>query len=270
MEHLKNLITGALAGIVVDAILYPVDNLKTNIQAKNQVYSIFEARKLYNGIIPTLIGTIPASAFFYCFYEMSKKLISENNPGISKSALYIASTSIAELTASIVRLPFEIIKQKMQVSSEASVKNIINDVLRMQGVQSFLLRSYLVIIIRDIPFECIQYFIWETLKEKGQKYSREFHENHLVLMSSLSGGIAGATAGFLTTPIDVIKSKHIVYGRSYIETIMEISKEGYLSFYKGCLFRTCYLFFGGLIFFGALRLFSFKKDKPCETNYQLA
>ncbi|CAD2105672.1 mitochondrial carrier protein, putative [Plasmodium vinckei lentum] len=276
MEHLKNLITGALAGVVVDAILYPIDNIKTNIQAKNQLYSIFEAKKLYNGIIPTLIGTIPASAFFYCFYEMSKKLISgnkekkdKNNPSISKSALYIASTSIAELTASIVRLPFEIIKQKMQVSSEASVKNIVNDVLRMQGAQSFLLRSYLVIIIREIPFDCIQYFIWETLKEKGQKYFREFHEKHPVLMSSLSGGIAGATAGFLTTPIDVIKSKHIVYGRSYIETIMEISKEGYLSFYKGCLFRTCYLFFGGLIFFGALRLFSFKKDKPCETDSQL-
>ncbi|WBY61212.1 S-adenosylmethionine mitochondrial carrier protein [Plasmodium yoelii yoelii] len=226
MEHLKNLITGALAGVVVDAILYPIDNIKTNIQAKNQLYSIFEAKKLYNGIIPTLIGTIPASAFFYCFYEMSKKYISENNPNISKSALYIASTSIAELTACIVRLPFEIIKQKMQVSSEASVKNIINGVLKMQGAQSFLLRSYLVIIIREIPFDCIQYFIWETLKEKGQKCNkkiklnikdeiisnlqklkiniikkninyfifkdfREFYEKHPVIMSSLSGGIAG-------------------------------------------------------------------------------
>lgn len=61
----------------------------------------------------------------------------------------------------------------MQVSSEASVKNIINGVLKMQGAQSFLFRSYLVIIIREIPFDCIQYFIWETLKEKGQKCNKK-------------------------------------------------------------------------------------------------
>ncbi|ETW17400.1 hypothetical protein PFFCH_00624 [Plasmodium falciparum FCH/4] len=83
MEHLKNLITGAISGAIVDAVLFPIDYIKTNIQTNNS-FSIYDPRKLYNGILPTLIGTVPASAFFYCFYELSKKLLTETIKDISK------------------------------------------------------------------------------------------------------------------------------------------------------------------------------------------
>ncbi|ETW55816.1 hypothetical protein PFUGPA_02151 [Plasmodium falciparum Palo Alto/Uganda] len=102
MEHLKNLITGAISGAIVDAVLFPIDYIKTNIQTNNS-FSIYDPRKLYNGILPTLIGTVPASAFFYCFYELSKKLLTDYNANINKSSLYLISTSIAEITACIIR-----------------------------------------------------------------------------------------------------------------------------------------------------------------------
>ncbi|SBT82736.1 mitochondrial carrier protein, putative [Plasmodium ovale] len=260
MEHLKNLVTGAISGVVVDTVLYPIDNLKTNAQAKKKPFSILETNKLYNGILPTLVGTVPASAFFYCFYELSKKLLTENNENISKSSLYLISTSIAEITSCAVRLPFEIVKQKMQVSTNRSMRSIMYDISKIERLSNFMFTSYFFMIIREIPFDCIQYFLWETFKEKAKKDFGEFSEKYPTATSSLCGGLAGGISGFLTTPIDVIKSRQMIYGKGYTDTVKEIAEGGYLSFYKGCYFRTCYLFLGGFIFFGSLRLFSFRKD----------
>ncbi|CRH02833.1 mitochondrial carrier protein, putative [Plasmodium relictum] len=255
MDHLKNLIAGALSGVVVDSVLFPIDNLKTKAQVKNS-FSIFETKKLYSGILPTLIGTVPASAFFYCFYELSKKLLTEYNEHINKSHLYLISTSAAEITSCIVRLPFEVVKQKMQISSNNSMMNIIYDISKKEGLGKYLFKSYLIMIVREIPFDCIQFFLWETFKEKAKKDFGKFSDKYPTVMSSMCGGLAGGIAGFLTTPIDVIKSRQMIYGKHLKETIREIASEGYLSFYKGCYFRTSYLFFGGILFFGSLNFFS--------------
>ncbi|CAG9472483.1 mitochondrial carrier protein, putative [Plasmodium vivax] len=259
MEHFHNLVTGALSGVAVDAVLYPIDSLKTNMQAKKAL-SFSDIKKMYSGIFPTLVGTIPASAFFYCFYELSKKLLKEKRENISKTNLYLISTSMAEVAASVVRMPFEIVKQKMQVSGSSSVINTIYEITQREGLLSFLGKSYFVIIVREIPFDCIQYFLWETLKEKAKRDFGKFSKKYPSITSAICGGLAGGIAGFLTTPMDVIKSRQIIYGKSYIETVTEIAEEGYLTFYKGCCFRSIYLFFGGLIFFGSLRFFSFKKE----------
>ncbi|SOV17058.1 mitochondrial carrier protein, putative [Plasmodium sp. gorilla clade G2] len=256
MEHLKNLITGAISGAIVDAVLFPIDYIKTNIQTNNS-FSIYDTRKIYNGILPTLIGTVPASAFFYCFYELSKKVLTDYNANINKSYLYLISTSIAEVTACIIRLPFEILKQNMQVSGNISMLKAIYNISNKNDLPKYLFNSYLIMVAREIPFDCIQYFLWESLKEKGKKDFKKLSDKHPTLMSALCGGMAGGIAGFLTTPVDVIKSRQIIYGKSYIETIKDISKGGFLSFYKGCYIRASYLCFGGMIFFGCLRFFSF-------------
>ncbi|SCP03688.1 mitochondrial carrier protein, putative [Plasmodium malariae] len=259
-QHLHNLITGAISGVIVDMVLYPIDNLKTKVQAKLP-FTIFETKNLYNGILPTLIGTAPASAFFYCFYELSKKLLTEKNENISKSKLYLISTTIAEIASCAVRLPFEIVKQKMQISTNRSMINTIYDISKTEGLFKFLFKSYLIMIVREIPFDYIQYFLWETFKEKAKKDFSNISEKYPTITSSVCGGMAGGISGFLTTPIDVIKTRQIIFGKNYGETIKDIAKDGYLSFYKGCYFRSCYLFFGGFIFFGALRFFSFREDK---------
>ncbi|CAA9991204.1 mitochondrial carrier protein, putative [Plasmodium knowlesi strain H] len=259
MEHFHNFVTGALSGVTVDAVLYPIDSIKTNAQAKKS-FSFSDIKKLYSGILPTLVGTVPASAFFYCFYELSKKLLTENRENISKTNLYLISTSVAEITACTVRVPFEIVKQRMQVSGNTSVLRTIYEVTQREGLMSFLGKSYFVMIVREIPFDCIQYFLWETLKEKAKKDFGKFSKKYPSITSAICGGLAGGIAGFLTTPLDVIKSRQIIYGKSYIETVTEIAEEGYMTFYRGCCFRSLYLFFGGLIFFGSLRFFSFKKE----------
>lgn len=75
MEHIKNALAGGFAGLITDGVIYPLDMLKTRIQAKTSV-SFFKLTELYKGILPTLIGTIPATATFYCFYELMKRNLS--------------------------------------------------------------------------------------------------------------------------------------------------------------------------------------------------
>ncbi|VWU52732.1 mitochondrial carrier protein, putative, partial [Hepatocystis sp. ex Piliocolobus tephrosceles] len=167
MEYLQNFVTGALAGLTVDFILYPIDFINTNTQLKQElrIFSLFEAKKLYSGIIPTLLGTIPYSACFYGFYELTKNILKSRNENINKSALYLISTCVAECMSSIVRLPFEIVKQRMQVCPNNTISCTINNVLQTQNLGTFLLKTYLILVLRDIPFDCIQYGLWETFKD---------------------------------------------------------------------------------------------------------
>uniref|UniRef100_A0A8C9H3V4 Mitochondrial S-adenosylmethionine carrier protein n=1 Tax=Piliocolobus tephrosceles TaxID=591936 RepID=A0A8C9H3V4_9PRIM len=161
--------------------------------------------------MPTLLGNVPSNAFFYCFYQLTKSVLNSYNENINKGVSYLISTSVAECVACIVRLPFEMVKQHMQVFPSNTMSSAINNILKTQNLSTFLLKNYLVLILRDIPFDCIQYFLWDTFKDFSKANIGKYSDQHPYLTSSLCGGLAGGISAFLTTPIDVIKSRHTIH-----------------------------------------------------------
>lgn len=196
-----------------------------------------------------------------------KSTIRKNNEkNISHNYVYLISTLAAEVTSCFVRLPFEIVKQRMQVdTTNNSMMNFVSEVTGDNNLKSFLFRSYVITLLREIPFNCIEFFLWENFQKSAKRKFTNFANKYPSVTSAFCGGVAAAISGFLTTPIDVVKSRQMIYGRSFQETISEMYDEGIGSFYRGWYFRSTYLFMGGIVFFGSLNLMS----RCLRTNTQV-
>ncbi len=71
--------------------------------------------------------------------------------------------------------------------------------------------------LRDIPFSAIQFPLYEFLKMKTINYyaAKNMHDADRIQIpaycNSINGSIAGSTAGLLTTPFDVIKTRKMTF-----------------------------------------------------------
>lgn len=68
----ESLIAGGLAGLVVEATLYPIDTIKTRVQVARDGGQIIW-KGLYSGLGGNLAGVLPASALFFGVYEPTKQ-----------------------------------------------------------------------------------------------------------------------------------------------------------------------------------------------------
>ncbi|KAJ6636949.1 Mitochondrial ornithine transporter 1 [Pseudolycoriella hygida] len=82
---INTMISGAVGGVVLWAVIFPADVIKSRIQIYNLPGGLFSigrdiVRKegvlaLYNGLKPTLIRTIPATAVLFVVFEYTKKVL---------------------------------------------------------------------------------------------------------------------------------------------------------------------------------------------------
>jgi solute carrier family 25 S-adenosylmethionine transporter 26 len=161
---------------------------------------------------------------------------------------------IGESCANLVRNPFELVKQNMQIGNFSNMRQAFNTIIKTEGVLG-LYRGYLITIVREIPFGIIQFPLYEILKQKMIENGKND-----TFYFGLSGSIAGCISAFLTNPIDVIKTRIMTAEndslklnlrkriKSTITTI--IADESYLTFFKGVHIRMIYISIGGFMFFG--------------------
>lgn len=79
--------SGAIGGAALWTAIFPADVIKSRVQIQGISASMFSVgldivRKegpmsLYNGLLPTICRTIPATAVLFLVYEYSKKLMLE-------------------------------------------------------------------------------------------------------------------------------------------------------------------------------------------------
>lgn len=80
---LRTMVAGAVGGIVLWTVIFPADVIKSRVQINNIETPMWKmglniartegVSALYNGLKPTVIRTIPATAVLFAVYEYSKK-----------------------------------------------------------------------------------------------------------------------------------------------------------------------------------------------------
>jgi solute carrier family 25 S-adenosylmethionine transporter 26 len=169
------------------------------------------------------------------------------------------SACSAEIPACLVRVPTEVLKQRMQAATGTSkplAREVVRNIIAANGVFG-LYKGFGVTIMREIPFSFIQFPLYEYIKKsiglaRGGKECSEFEA---ACVGSFSGGIAAA----LTTPLDVLKtrlmigvdSQGVAYksARDVFSRILQ--QEGWQRLFSGIAPRVTWISIGGFVYFGA-------------------
>ncbi|KAF2365555.1 Mitochondrial substrate/solute carrier [Trinorchestia longiramus] len=157
------LLSGACAGFAADVLLYPLDTIKTRLQSKQGFTASGGLRNIYAGLGPAALASAPGAALFFCSYEMVKWKLGPTLPTHYQPLVQMVAAGVGEMTACMVRVPTEIIKQRRQAQQHASAVHIARSTLRVEGPAG-LYRGYFTTLAREIPFSIIQFPVWEGLK----------------------------------------------------------------------------------------------------------
>uniref|UniRef100_A0A7S0X188 Mitochondrial carrier protein n=1 Tax=Chlamydomonas leiostraca TaxID=1034604 RepID=A0A7S0X188_9CHLO len=255
-----NLAAGAVAGCSVEAALYPIDTIKTRLQAMiggGGIKALLQSgggKGLYAGVWGNLAGVAPASAIFISVYEPVKKAVEQS---VSQDQQYLGAVlagMAAGTASSLVRVPTEVIKQRLQTKEFAGAMGAISHIMSKEGVRG-LYAGYGAFMLRDLPFDAIEFVVYEQLKKAWTAFNkRELHAHE----TSLIGAFAGGFTGVVTTPLDVLKTRMMVQGASgryshVFDAMVKIAREeGAAAFMKGWQPRLMWISLGGFVFFPVL------------------
>lgn len=182
------------------------------------------------------------AALFFVTYEGGKMVFGDS------SVTSIALASMAgETVACGVRVPVEVLKQRTQAGIYQGFfpfKKALRSIIKTDGWGGFY-RGFGATLQREIPFAAVQFPLYERFKT---------NKTIIGLPDSVCGSIAGGVTAFITTPLDVIKTRIMLADRkiSYAAVIKQIySNKGILGFWAGGLARVSWISLGGFVFFGS-------------------
>ncbi|TKV96636.1 hypothetical protein SEVIR_9G441600v4 [Setaria viridis] len=213
------MLAGSVAGVVEHTAMFPVDTLKTHMQAgappcrpalslgaalRNAVAGEGGALALYRGLPAMALGAGPAHAVYFSVYEFAKSALTDrlgpNNP-----AAHAASGVLATIASDAVFTPMDTVKQRLQLTSSpyTGVGHCIRTVLRDEGPGAFFV-SYRTTVIMNAPYTAVHFATYEAAKRMLGDMAAD--EESLAVHAT-AGAAAGALAAAVTTPFDVVKTQ---------------------------------------------------------------
>lgn len=263
-----SLLSGAVAGFAVDAILFPLDTLKTRLQlattatavgTKAIVQPAAWLSSLYAGFGPAVLASAPSAAAFFGTYDMTKTILSEKYDEKYAPLFHMIAAAAGDIAGSTVRSPFEVVKQRLQSGMYSSASTAVSSILKTEGPLGFY-RGYTSLVIRELPFDALQFPLYEFFKKQWvkKKYASKNIDCLKTWESCVCGSVAGGISAAVTTPLDVVKTRLMTQSISnpkyhgLIHGIQTIAKEeGPKVLLSGMLPRVVWISLGGAIFFGA-------------------
>ncbi|KAI9565741.1 hypothetical protein GHT06_009533 [Daphnia sinensis] len=254
-SHKFKLYAGGIAGMAVDAGLFPLDTLKTRLQSPDGFIRSGGFRGVYSGLGTAVLGSAPTAALFFCTYENTKRLLKHNSIlTVWEPVVHMTSAAFGEVAACLIRVPVEVVKQRRQAGFHSSSVHIFRSILRSEGIAG-LYRGYTTTVLREIPFSFIQFPLWEGMKSFwSERQGRPVSPWQSSICGALSGGIAAA----VTTPLDVAKTRIMLADSASIEAggklVLVLRSiyfaQGIKGLFAGIVPRVLWISIGGAIFLG--------------------
>jgi len=141
---------GAVAGTAVDTVLFPLDTIKTRLQSGRPFSAEALRAGVFAGLRSAVAGSAPSAALFFVTYDGAKRQLDRfAGPAYPPAAVHMAAASLGELAACTVRVPTEVIKQRMQARLHAAYGQAIRHVYQSGGLRAFYTGA-LPTIMRDV------------------------------------------------------------------------------------------------------------------------
>lgn len=245
VQYSHALLAGAVAGMSVDMILFPLDTIKTRLQSAKGFLASGGMRGIYSGIASAATGSMPTAAAFFCTYELVKSMSGDNYMGPAVGA------ALGEVAACTIRVPTEVVKQRAQATRQPSAQLFLHT-LRQEGLSGFY-RGFWSTVIREVPFSFIQFPLWEALKKRVAKDGVVTPRQ-----SAVCGAASGMFAAGLTNPLDVAKTRIMLadsgssLARGNIVQALKVvvHDRGFSGLTAGIFPRMAWMSLGGFIFLG--------------------
>ena len=125
-------LAGGFAGVFVDAILFPLDTIKTRLQARGSLRAPVGAAAFYRGLASAMAGSFPSAATFWTVYEFGRSYAEVAGAGVFAPALGAAAADVAVCA---VRNPFEVVKQQMQSGMHKNAREAVLTITRNEGLR---------------------------------------------------------------------------------------------------------------------------------------
>ncbi|KAF6146942.1 hypothetical protein GIB67_036661 [Kingdonia uniflora] len=257
LEYWQYMIAGSVAGCVEHTAMFPVDTLKTRMQAlvsfpaqasvglRQALGSILKVegpRGLYRGIGAMGLGAGPAHAVYFSVYEFCKEYFSNGDP--NNSGAHAVSGVFATVASDAVFTPMDMVKQRLQLSNTPykGVMDCVTTVFKEEGFKAFY-ASYRTTVVMNAPFTAVHFATYEASKKGLSEVSPDSVNDESLVVHATAGAAAGALAAALTTPLDVVKTQLQCQGvcgcdrfsstsiRDVVRTI--VRKDGYVGLIRG-------------------------------------
>jgi hypothetical protein len=155
-----------------------------------------------------VVGSMPSVGLYFGIYSFCKKTFQQwdHENYEQRQTMYIAlSAAIGNTIASASRVPYEVVKQKLQTQAYANMAEAMRDLSLKTLFPTGGIASQM---LRDIPYAIFTLLTYEHLKSVWKTRAEiRFPAVPSKSWDLLVGGISGGVGAYLTNPLDVIKTR---------------------------------------------------------------
>lgn len=135
---INGLISGASTRVAKELVLHPIDTVRARLQRPPNSEEVLANQEglfdnLYDGLIPALVGGVPAGALFFGVKDFTKKKL--RNMGLGKQESTVLSVMVTNIPYWVVRTPSEVLKTRRQIGydNSSSVSEMMTKMVEQEG-----------------------------------------------------------------------------------------------------------------------------------------
>jgi len=217
---------GAVCCGVTHGALTPVDVVKTRIQLDPVVYNrgliggfkqVIQnegAGALLTGFGPTCAGYFLQGAFKFGGYELFKQqsinILGYETASKNRTAVYLASSALAEFFADIALCPLEATRIRLVSQPEfaSGLLSGFGKILKNEGVGAFY-SGFGPILFKQVPYTMAKFVVYEKVSEIVYSHwdKKSMSDGAQTAVNLGSGLMAGFAAAIVSQPADTMLSK---------------------------------------------------------------
>ncbi|CAE7925285.1 PET8, partial [Symbiodinium necroappetens] len=213
-SYIQDLVLATAAATVSCAVTYPLETIKARAQSNLPPFPPEGPQVLFKGIELNVLREAPNAGFlmagfnYFTRWAVGLPFVNGNDPNL-KFMLMIPSGVVAMCTGAFAKTPVIDISKQVQAGLAKDAGEAVQNVFfkpTPAQVTKNLGRTFMLTIIRGVPFGAFQCLIYEVLKDRTPALLESIGVP-IWCEPFIWGGVAGFLTGYLTNPPDVVMQR---------------------------------------------------------------